>query len=171
LSCPPGLAPITISPRARDFLRTRKTPVANWYLDLTMVEKYWGNERTYHHTAPISMNYALREALRLVAEEGLEARWARHRTNAEMLWAGLEEIDLPPFVPLKQRLPSLTTCALSPRLDDAGGRKRLLDEYNIEIAGGFGPLKGKIWRIGLMGFGSRRENIALLLTAFRKLLS
>jgi alanine-glyoxylate transaminase/serine-glyoxylate transaminase/serine-pyruvate transaminase len=171
LSCPPGLAPITVGARAREFLRARKTPVANWYLDLTMVEKYWGNERTYHHTAPITMNYALREGLRIVAEEGLEARWARHRANAEMLWAGLEEIDLPPFVPLKHRLPSLTTCALSPRLDDAGGRKRLLDEYNIEIAGGFGQLKGKIWRIGLMGFGSRRENIALLLAALRKLLA
>ncbi len=171
LSCPPGLAPLTVSPRAREVLRARKTPVANWYLDLTMVEKYWGNERTYHHTAPITMNYALREGLRIVAEEGLEARWARHRANAEMLWAGLEELDLPPFVPPHYRLPSLTTCALSPRLDDVTGRKRLLDEYNIEVAGGFGPLKGKIWRIGLMGYGSRRENIALLLTALRNLLA
>lgn len=171
LSCPPGLSPLTAGPRVRDFLRARKTPVGNWYLDLTMVEKYWGNERTYHHTAPITMNYALREGLRIVAEEGLEARFARHRANAEMLWAGLEEIDLPPFVPLKHRLPSLTTCTLSPRLDDAGGRKRLLDEYNIEISGGFGPLKGKIWRIGLMGFSSRRENITLLLAALRKLLA
>ncbi len=171
LSCPPGLAPLTVSPRAREVLRARKTPVANWYLDLTMVEKYWSNERTYHHTAPITMNYALREGLRIVAEEGLEARWARHRANAEMLWAGLEELDLPPFVPPHYRLPSLTTCALSPRLDDVIGRKRLLDEYNIEVAGGFGPLKGKIWRIGLMGYGSRRENIALLLTALRNLLA
>jgi len=171
LSCPPGLAPLTVSPRAREVLRARKTPVANWYLDLTMVEKYWGNERTYHHTAPITMNYALREGLRIVAEEGLEARWARHRANAEMLWAGLEELDLPPFVPPHYRLPSLTTCVLSPRLDDVTGRKRLLDEYNIEVAGGFGPLKGKIWRIGLMGYGSRRENIALLLTALRNLLA
>jgi alanine-glyoxylate transaminase/serine-glyoxylate transaminase/serine-pyruvate transaminase len=171
LSCPPGLAPLTVSPRAREVLRARKTPVANWYLDLTMVEKYWGNERTYHHTAPITMNYALREGLRIVAEEGLEARWARHRANAEMLWAGLEELDLPPFVPPHYRLPSLTTCTLSPRLDDVTGRKRLLDEYNIEVAGGFGPLKGKIWRIGLMGYGSRRENIALLLTALRNVLA
>ncbi|MBM3129498.1 MAG: alanine--glyoxylate aminotransferase family protein [Chloroflexi bacterium] len=171
LSCPPGLAPITVNARARDFLRARKTPVGNWYLDLTLIEKYWGSERTYHHTAPITLNYALREGLRIVAEEGLAARFARHRANAEMLWAGLEEIDLPPFVPLKHRLPSLTTCALSPRLDDLGGRKRLLDDYNIEIAGGFGQLKGKIWRIGLMGFGSRRENIALLLSALRKLMS
>lgn len=171
LSCPPGLAPLTVSPRAREVLRARKTPVANWYLDLTMVEKYWGNERTYHHTAPITMNYALREGLRIVAEEGLEARWARHRANAEMLWAGLEDLDLTPFVPRHYRLTSLTTCNLSPRLDDAAGRKRLLDEYNIEVAGGFGPLKGKIWRIGLMGYGSRRENVTLLLAALRKLLS
>lgn len=170
LSCPPGLAPITVSARARAAMHARKTPVANWYLDLTQVEKYWGDERTYHHTAPITMNYALREGLRIVAEEGLDARWARHRAHAEMLWAGLEEIDLPPFVPLEHRLPSLTTCALSPRVDEVALRKRLLDEYNIEIAGGFGPLKGKIWRIGLMGYGSRRENITLLLAALRQLL-
>jgi len=171
LSCPPGLAPITVSPRAREVLRQRKTPVANWYLDLTMVEKYWGSERTYHHTAPITMNYALREGLRMVAEEGLEARWTRHRANAEMLWAGLEELDLTPFVRQPYRLVPLTTCTLSPRLDDVSGRKRLLDEYNIEIGGGFGPLKGKIWRIGLMGYGSRRENVTLLLAALRQLLA
>ncbi len=99
LSCPPGLAPLTVSPRAREALRRRAAPVANWYLDLSLLDRYWGNERTYHHTAPISMNYALREGLRLVAEEGLEARFARHRANAEMLWAGLEALDLPPLVP------------------------------------------------------------------------
>lgn len=169
LSCPPGLAPITIGPRARAALRNRKTVVPNWYLDLTMVERYWGGERTYHHTAPISMNYALREALRLVAEEGLEARFARHRANAELLWAGLEELDLPPFVPLAHRNPTLTTCQLGPGVDDMAVRKRLLNEYNIEISGGFGPLKGKIWRIGLMGHSSRRENVTLLLAALRSL--
>ncbi len=167
LSCPPGLAPITVGPRAREILRNRKSKVPNWYLDLTMVERYWGNERTYHHTAPITMNYALREALRIVAEEGLEARFARHRANAEMLWAGLEELDLPPFVPLSHRNPTLTTCQIGPGIDDAGVRSRLLKEYNIEISGGFGPLKGKIWRIGLMGHSSRRENVALLLSALR----
>ena len=167
LSCPPGLAPITVGPRARAALRARKSAVPNWYLDLTSVEKYWGNERTYHHTAPISMNYALREALRLVAEEGLEARFARHRANAEMLWAGLEELDLPPFVPLAYRNPTLTTCQLGPGIDDLATRKRLLNEYNIEIAGGFGPLKDKIWRIGLMGHSSRRENVPLLLAALQ----
>ncbi len=171
LSCPPGLAPITVGARARAALRARKTAVPNWYLDLTSVEKYWGNERTYHHTAPISMNYALREALRLVAEEGLDARFARHRANAELLWAGLEELDLPPFVPLAYRNPTLTTCQLGPGVDDMAVRKRLLDEYNIEISGGFGPLKGKIWRIGLMGHSSRRENVTLLLAALRALTS
>jgi alanine-glyoxylate transaminase/serine-glyoxylate transaminase/serine-pyruvate transaminase len=170
LSCPPGLAPLTVSPAARQVLRARKTKVANWYLDLTLVEKYWGAERTYHHTAPITMNYALREALRIVLEEGLEARWARHRANAETLWTGLEELDLPPFVPLSHRNPTLTTCHLGPGIDDSIFRRRLLDEYNIEISGGFGPLKGKIFRIGLMGFSSRRENVALLLTALRQLM-
>lgn len=169
LSCPPGLAPITIGPRGREALRNRKSQVPNWYLDLTMVERYWGKERTYHHTAPISMNYALREALRIVAEEGLEARFARHRAHAELLWAGLEELDLPPFVPLSHRNPTLTTCQIGAGIDDAGVRRRLLEEYNIEISGGFGPLKGKVWRIGLMGHSSRRENVALLLAALKSI--
>ncbi len=171
LSAPPGLAPLTISPRARDVLRSRQTRVANWYLDLSLLDKYWGDERTYHHTAPISMNYALREALRMVAEEGLETRFARHRANAELLWAGLEDLDLPPMVPVEYRLPTLTTPQLSPAIDDATTRRRLLEDFNIEIAGGFGPLKGKIWRIGLMGFSSRREYVTLLLSALRQILS
>ncbi len=171
LSAPPGLAPITVSPRAREVLRQRKTPVANWYLDLTLIDKYWGHERTYHHTAPITMNFALREALRLVVEEGLEARFARHRQNAERLWEGLDALDLPPLVPREYRLPTLTTAQLPPAIDDAAVRRRLLDEYNIEIAGGFGPLKGKVWRIGLMGFSSRGENVALLLAALKEILA
>ncbi len=171
MSAPPGLAPITVSPRARDVLRNRKTKVANWYLDLSMLEKYWGNERTYHHTAPITMNYALREALRMVAEEGLPARFARHRANAELLWAGLEDMDLSMLVPLEYRLPTLTTPLVPPSVDEVAVRRQLLNEYNIEIAGGFGPLKGQVWRIGLMGFSSRRENIALLLAALREVLA
>ncbi len=171
LSAPPGLAPLTVSPRARDVLRGRKTTVANWYLDLSLLDKYWGHDRTYHHTAPITMNYALREALRMAAEEGLDQRFARHRQNAEQLWEGLEALDLPPFVPHEHRLPSLTTATLMPAIDDAAVRRRLLDEYNIEIAGGFGPLKGKVWRIGLMGYSSRRENVTLLLAALRAILS
>jgi alanine-glyoxylate transaminase/serine-glyoxylate transaminase/serine-pyruvate transaminase len=171
LSCPPGLAPLTVGPQAREVLRARKTPVANWYLDLTQVEKYWGSQRTYHHTAPISMNYALREALRLVAEEGLAERFARHHAHAEMLWAGLEELGLAPLVPLPYRLPTLTTCRLPASVDEAAIRRRLLDEFNIEISGGLGPLSGKIWRIGLMGFSSRRENVTLLLSALRQILA
>jgi alanine-glyoxylate transaminase/serine-glyoxylate transaminase/serine-pyruvate transaminase len=171
ISAPPGLAPLTVSPRAREMLRNRKTPVRNWYLDLSMLEKYWGKERTYHHTAPISMNYALREALRLVVEEGLEARFARHHANAQRLWAGLEDLDLSLLVPLSYRLPTLTTPLVPPGVDETEVRRRLLNEYNIEIAGGFGPLKGQIWRIGLMGFSSRRENVALLLAALREILA
>jgi alanine-glyoxylate transaminase/serine-glyoxylate transaminase/serine-pyruvate transaminase len=170
LSCPPGLAPLTVSPRARDILRSRKSKVANWYLDLSLLDKYWGSDRTYHHTAPISMNYALREALRMVIEEGLEQRFERHRQNAELLWEGLEALDLPPLVAYEHRLPTLTTATLMPSIDDAAIRLRLLDDYNIEISGGFGPLKGKVWRIGLMGFSSRRENVTLLLAALREIL-
>jgi alanine-glyoxylate transaminase/serine-glyoxylate transaminase/serine-pyruvate transaminase len=170
LSCPPGLAPITVSERAHEVLHNRKTPVANWYLDLTGLEKYWGPAHAYHHTAPISTHFALREGLRIVLEEGLEARFARHRTHAEILWEGLEALDLPPLVPIDYRLATLTTPQLSPSIDDMTVRRRLLDEYNIEIAGGFGPLKGKVWRIGLMGFSSRRENVVLLLSALRDLL-
>lgn len=171
ISAPPGLAPLTISPRAREVLRSRNTPVRNWYLDLTMLEKYWGNERTYHHTAPISMNYALREALRLVIEEGLQVRFTRHAANAKLLWDGLEELDLSLLVPIEYRLPTLTTPLVPAGVDEVGVRKRLLNEYNIEIAGGFGPLKGQIWRIGLMGFSSQRENVTLLLAALRNILS
>jgi alanine-glyoxylate transaminase/serine-glyoxylate transaminase/serine-pyruvate transaminase len=171
LSAPPGLSPLTISPRAREVLMKRQIPVANWYLDLTLLTKYWGQERTYHHTAPISMNYALREALRLVVEEGLEARFARHRANAEVLWKGLEALDLPLLVPLENRLPTLSTPKIPAAADDATIRRRLLDEYNIEIAGGFGPLKGQVWRIGLMGFSSRLENVILLLAALHRLLA
>lgn len=171
LSAPPGLAPLTLSPRAREALRNRRSKVANWYLDLTELEKYWGKERTYHHTAPISMVYALREALRLVAEEGLKTRFARHRANAELLWEGLEAMGLPLLVPEEYRLPTLTTPKVPPGVDDAAVRRLLLNEYNIEIAGGFGPLKGQVWRIGLMGFSSRRENVTLLLAALREILS
>jgi alanine-glyoxylate transaminase/serine-glyoxylate transaminase/serine-pyruvate transaminase len=149
----------------------RKTQVPNWYLDLTNLTKYWGDERTYHHTAPISANYALREALRIVAEEGLDARFARHRANAELLWDGLEALDLPPLIPEAYRIPTLTTPRLSPSVDDAAVRGRLLNDYNVEIAGGFGPLAGQIWRIGLMGYSSRREYVTLLLAALRQILS
>lgn len=171
LSAPPGLAPLTVSPRALEAIRKRKTPVPSLYLDLAMLARYWGGERSYHHTAPISLNYALREALRMVLEEGLEARFARHKANAELLWEGLEALDLPPLMPRAYRLPTLTTPQLSPAIDDAAVRSRLLQQFNIEIAGGFGPLKGKVWRIGLMGSSSRREYVTLLLAALREVLA
>ncbi|MBN1995886.1 MAG: alanine--glyoxylate aminotransferase family protein [Anaerolineae bacterium] len=170
LSCPPGISPLTVNERARQVLQQRQSKIANWYLDLTMVEKYWGSERTYHHTAPISMNYALREALRLIYEEGLETRFARHRHHAELLWAGLEELGFSMHVPLAHRLPPLTTPRLPKGLDDLTIRKRLLAEYNLEIAGGLGQLGGKVWRVGLMGYSSRLEHVTLFLAALKSLM-
>jgi alanine-glyoxylate transaminase/serine-glyoxylate transaminase/serine-pyruvate transaminase len=171
LSCPPGLGPLTFGPRAEAILAERSTKVTSWYLDLSLVQKYWGAERTYHHTAPISMNYALYEALQLVADEGLEQRWERHRRNAQLLWDGLAGLGLECHVPLEYRLPSLTTVRVPAGVDEAQVRKRLLEEFNIEIAGGLGELKGKVWRIGLMGFSSRPENVILLLAALKQTLA
>lgn len=170
LSAPPGLAPITVSPRAWEVVQNRTTPVANWYLDMKGIWRYWGDSPAYHHTGPANMVCALREALRLVLEEGLGKRVARHRGNAETLWAGLEDLGLSPRVPLEYRLASLTTPGLPDHLDEAAVRAQLMKSFNIEIAGGFGPLAGKIWRIGLMGFSSRRENVTLLLAALKHLL-
>jgi alanine-glyoxylate transaminase/serine-glyoxylate transaminase/serine-pyruvate transaminase len=137
---------------------------------MTLISKYWGDERTYHHTAPINMNYALREALRLVAEEGLEARWTRHQANAELLWQGLSDLGLACHVAPEHRLPSLTTVRVPDGVDARTMSQALLTEYNIEVGSGFGPLAGKIWRVGLMGFNSRRENVLLLLAALQKVL-
>ncbi len=170
LSCPPGLAPITVSPRAEEVLKQRKTKVASWYLDLTLVQKYWGAERTYHHTAPISMIYALREALRVVLEEGLTRRWRRHRRNAELLWQGLEDLGLELVIPEEYRLPTLTTVRVPEGFNEAFLRRRLLEDYNIEIAGGLGAFKGQVWRIGLMGYSSQRSNVLLLLAALEDIL-
>jgi alanine-glyoxylate transaminase / serine-glyoxylate transaminase / serine-pyruvate transaminase len=133
------------------------------------LEKYWGPERVYHHTAPISAFYGLHEGLRLVAEEGLEERWERHRKNAGLFWNGLQAIDLVCHVPQKHRLPSLTTVRIPQGVDDLQVRKRLLEEYNIEVAGGFGELKGVVWRVGFMGYSSREENVRLLLKALEEL--
>jgi alanine-glyoxylate transaminase/serine-glyoxylate transaminase/serine-pyruvate transaminase len=170
LGCPPGLGPITFGPRAVERWQERDNPVISWYLDMSLVQKYWGSERTYHHTAPISANYALHEGLRIVAEEGLENRWRRHRRNAEALWAGLAELGLECHVAQAFRLPSLTTVKVPEGVEEAAVRRRMLDEYHIEIAGGLGELKGKVWRIGLMGYSSNEANIDLLLGAFKELL-
>jgi alanine-glyoxylate transaminase / serine-glyoxylate transaminase / serine-pyruvate transaminase len=171
LGAPPGLSPITFSERALEQIRARKSKVQSWYLDMTMVEKYWGSDRTYHHTAPISMNYALREALRIVCDEGLEARWQRHRRNHLALVAGLEAMGLEMNVAREQRLWSLNAVRVPDGVDDARVRGKLLNDSNIEIGGGLGPLKGKIWRIGLMGSGSSRENVSLVLDALHRALN
>lgn len=169
LGAPPGLAPITFNERALGRIRSRRSKVQSWYLDITMVEKYWGDDRTYHHTAPISMNYALREALRLIHEEGLEARWARHELNHRALVAGVEAMGLRMAVAPEHRLWSLNAVSVPDGIDDARVRTHLLDE-DIEIGGGLGPLKGKIWRIGLMGSGSTRENVITVLDTLHRAL-
>ena len=171
LSCPPGLAPVTFSERAVEKLKGRESKVVSWYLDLSMIEKYWTDgERAYHHTAPISMNYALHEALCLVHEEGLEARWERHRRNSAALVAGLEALGFRLFAQEGHRLPMLNAVWIPEGVDDAGFRKALLDDYDIEIGGGLGEVAGKIWRIGLMGETSSRENITTFLGALETLL-
>lgn len=170
LSCPPGLAPVTFGPRAVDTIRRRKAKVQSWYLDLTMIEKYWGDERVYHHTAPITMNYALYEALRLIEEEGLETRWARHQHNHEALKAGLAAIGLPMASQEGRQLWMLNSVRIPDGVDDAKVRGALLNEFNIEIGAGLGTLKGKTWRIGLMGESSTAANVLLVLSALERVL-
>jgi alanine-glyoxylate transaminase/serine-glyoxylate transaminase/serine-pyruvate transaminase len=165
LSCPPGLSPITFGPRAVEVVKARKTKVQSWYLDLSLLAQYWGEERVYHHTAPISMNYALREALRIVVEEGLETRFARHRKNHEALAAGLAPLGLSLVAEAGHRLPMLNAVSVPDGVDEAKVRGRLLKENGIEIGGGLGPMKGKVWRIGLMGESSRRAHVLTVLAA------
>ncbi len=165
LSCPPGLAPVSFGPRALDVLGRRKTKVQSWYLDLSMIQRYWGSDRVYHHTAPISMNFALREALALVVEEGLEARISRHALNGKALHAGLAAMGLELATVEGHRLPQLTCVKIPDGIDDLVVRKRLLSDWGIEIGGGLGPFKGKAWRIGLMGHGSRQSSVTLVLAA------
>ena len=172
ISAPPGMSPITVSPAAEEVFRKRKTKVQSWYFDLTTAMNYWGKERLYHHTPPISLIYALREAMRLVLEEGLEARWERHRVNQHALVAGVEAMGLGLLAENPaDRLPTVTAVNIPGGIDDAKVRNQLLDEFNIEIAGGFGPVKGKIWRVGLMGFCSQKPFVLLFLAAFEKVLS
>ena len=163
LSCPPGLGPFTMGPRAEAKLAARSGKVPNWYLDVSLLNKYWGSDRVYHHTAPVNMNFGMREALRLLAEEGLEAAWARHRSNAERLWAGLERLGLVLHVSEPLRLPTLTTVRIPEGVDGKAFSRHLLDRFGIEVGGGLGDLAGKVWRIGLMGYNSRSENVDLLL--------
>ncbi|MCG2768634.1 MAG: alanine--glyoxylate aminotransferase family protein, partial [Anaerolineae bacterium] len=170
VGCPPGLAPITFSPRAEKVLDARKTRIQSFYLDMTLVRKYWGQERFYHHTAPISMCYALREALRLLYEEGLEARWERHALNSRALMAGLQAMGLQPFAQEGYRLAQLNAVRVPEGVVDGKVRGRLLEEYSIEIGGGLGVLKGKIWRIGLMGYNSTARTVYVFLSALESVL-
>jgi alanine-glyoxylate transaminase/serine-glyoxylate transaminase/serine-pyruvate transaminase len=171
ISAPPGMSPITVSPQAEEVFRNRKTKVQSWYFDLTTAMNYWGKDRLYHHTPPISLIFALREAMRITLEEGLENRWERHRQNQLALIAGLEAMGLELLVKdPAERLPTVTAAMIPNGIDDVKVRNQLLDEFNIEIAGGLGPLKAKIWRIGLMGYCSQRANVLLFLGAFEKVL-
>jgi alanine-glyoxylate transaminase/serine-glyoxylate transaminase/serine-pyruvate transaminase len=170
ISCPPGLAPFTVNQKALDIMQARKAKGPSWYLDLGMLSAYWGTGRIYHHTAPVSMIYAMHEALALIAEEGLEARLKRHQKNAAALTAGLEAMGMVMHAQSGHRLNSLNSVRIPAGVDDMRVRQKLLNEYNLEIGGGLGPLKGKIWRIGLMGESSSESNVLYLLYALEKLL-
>ena len=171
ISAPPGMAPITVNSRVEDVMHARKQPVRSWYFDLNPTMSYWGQDRTYHHTPPISLIYGLREALRLIVEEGLEARWERHAHNQQAMIAGIEALGLELFVTNPaDRLVTVTGVKVPAGVDDARLRSQLLDEFNIEISGGLGPMKGRMWRIGLMGYSSQKNNVLLFLTALEKCL-
>ena len=170
LSCPPGLSPFTLSDRALSAIKARRSPCQSWYFDMTLIQDYWAEgTRAYHHTAPISMLYALREALRLVEEEGLPARFARHQLNSEALLAGLAQLGLLPLPQAGHRLPMLTCVTVPSHIPEAEIRMNLLSTYGIEIGGGLGPLKGKVWRIGLMGESSTEAHVLTLLNALEEL--
>ncbi len=168
ISCPPGLAPFTANEKALALLQARTHMVQSWYLDLSLLSGYWSSSRFYHHTAPISMVYGLHEALALITEEGLEARVQRHLKHGSALQAGLEAMGLKMHAQEGYRLSTLTSVRIPEGVDDLRVRQRLLSEHSIEIGGGLGPLKGQIWRIGLMGYSSSAENVLLLLSALEK---
>ena len=170
ISCPPGLSPISFNAAAMESLKNRKSPVVSWYLDMSMVSSYWGADRKYHHTAPINMIYGLREALRIIAEEGLEDRFARHMLNHRALVSGIEGMGLSMLVPEGERLPMLNAVQIPEGADDLKVRKALLNDFDIEIGGGLGDLAGKVWRVGLMGHTSRRSNVFLFLSALETIL-
>lgn len=171
LSCPPGLAPVSFSEDALNVILNRKTKVQSWYLDASMLASYWGNERVYHHTAPINMTYALHEALRIILEEGPAECFARHLQNHRALKAGLAALGITYSAQEGHQLPMLNAVTVPAGVDDAWMRKQLLERFGIEIGGGLGAFKGKVWRIGLMGYGARMANVLLLLTALEQLLA
>src|SRR6266853_4843512 len=171
LSCPPGMSPVSLSPRAMEVATKRKTKVQSWYLDVNLLASYWGQDRVYHHTAPISMNYSLHEALRLVLNEGSENRWRRHEQHHLALKAGLKAIGLPIASQEGHQLWQLNAVTVPDGIDEAAVRKRLLSDFNIEIGAGLGPLKGKIWRVGLMGETSSKANVKAFLSALGQILN
>jgi alanine-glyoxylate transaminase/serine-glyoxylate transaminase/serine-pyruvate transaminase len=173
LSCTPGLAPVSLNERALAKVQARTTKVRSWFLDLNLVMGYWGGEpkRTYHHTAPVNALYGLHEALLMLHEEGIEAAWRRHHRKHLALTAGLAALGLDLIVPEAERLPQLNAVSIPPRIDDATVRSRLLEEYNLEIGAGLGDLAGKVWRIGLMGYSSRAENVLLCIAALAAVLT
>ncbi|MDH5400648.1 MAG: aminotransferase class V-fold PLP-dependent enzyme, partial [Cyclobacteriaceae bacterium] len=172
LSAPPGLSPVSFSNRAVEVLKNRKTKVQSWFLDLTLVMNYWsGQKRAYHHTAPVSAMFAMREALQIVLEEGLEARFERHRRNHLLLKEGLAGLGITFLVDEQYRLPMLNSVNIPEGVDEAAVRSRLLNEYNIEIGAGLGPLAGKIWRIGLMGESSDANHVNMLVSALKEILN
>jgi len=171
LSCPPGLSPVSFSERAFTVINDRKYKIQSWYLDVQLLRNYWGKERFYHHTAPISMIYALRESLRLVLEEGLENCFNRHQLHSKALVAGLEAMGLKMVVLASYRLPELNAVYIPEGINDAMVRSALLNEYGIEIGGGLGKFKGKVWRVGLMGYSSKKANVMLFLSALEDILT
>ncbi len=170
LGCPPGLSPVSFSPRAVEAIGKRKTRVQSWYFDMSMVEKYWDADRFYHHTAPITMIYALREGLRILHEEGLEARWSRQLVHHRALKAGLNALGLQYSAVEGHQLPQLNAVKIPAGVDDLTVRKKLLNDFGIEIGGGLGDFKGKVWRIGIMGFNARANNVLLVLAALEQCL-
>jgi alanine-glyoxylate transaminase/serine-glyoxylate transaminase/serine-pyruvate transaminase len=170
LSAPPGLAPITMSDRTLDAIERRRTPVPSWYLDLSLHARYWDSEHIYHHTGPVLNLYALHEALRVILEEGLEARFARHRVHARAVWAGLEALELRLFADAAHRLVPVATVLVPEELDAGTVRAALLEEYSLEIAGGLDAYAGRMWRIGIMGHSASQANVMLLLGALEQIL-
>ncbi|MBT8440720.1 MAG: aminotransferase class V-fold PLP-dependent enzyme, partial [Gammaproteobacteria bacterium] len=173
LSCTPGISPVSFSERALDKVKNRETRVQSWFLDLNLVMGYWGSgqKRAYHHTAPVNALYGLHESLVMLKNEGLENAWKRHADNHDALKAGLEAMGLSFVVKPDERLPQLNSVTIPDGVDDATVRSRLLNEFNLEIGAGLGALAGKVWRIGLMGFSSRAENILLCVSALEAVLS
>ena len=170
IGCPPGLSPVSFSDRAVEAVKNRKQPVSSWYLDITLLEKYWGSDRVYHHTSSSTLNYALLEALQLIEEEGLQNRFDRHLENHRALVAGIEAMGLEMYVRPEYRLPTLNAVKIPEGVDDVKVRSYLLETFNLEIGGGLGALKGKVWRVGLMGYSSSAENILFFLSAISRAL-